>query len=337
MTQPRMDDNDKARFLEATMPEEERARAVAHLSASDEDAEDVGDAAYLLRELEAEQGVLVDDADQETDVVLADVRVEPKTVVDGDEAKVIPLRPPSTQRARRRVPAQWLALAAVLAGVLLVPLALSRSGSRGIGEPSQFTAQLANPGAGLSPDWGHPWSGTRGGSAGSEIDNSVAVEIGALHVDLEVAVAARQVEQTKWISARIPTFLEDIPGSGGLEQIYKQIGSNAGKPAEEQAQLLREAEETVAEFLQHDIHFTLGAWAEAARLAAANGDTAFFAAKRSRDALARFTRSGDVAPPTRAAAQEVQAQLERAGRLDWPLLTEKLNALLVAAEQPMID
>src|SRR5687768_3625524 len=100
------------------MPEEERGSTVAHLSGSDADAGLLADAAYLLRELEAEEGVVVIDDDDAAGHAHAD------DVDTGTDPKVVPLRPPSTRRTRpRRLPARWMALAAMVAGVLLVPLA----------------------------------------------------------------------------------------------------------------------------------------------------------------------------------------------------------------------
>ncbi|HEU0302574.1 MAG TPA: hypothetical protein VFR37_24150 [Longimicrobium sp.] len=331
MTRHHMDPNDLARFLDRSMSEDEHGRAVAHLSASDEDAEVLADAAYLLRELEAADPVVADATASEP------VKEDDRNT--GTDAKVVPFRPPST-RAPRRVSRQWLALAAVLAGVLLVPFALSRRGGD-LGSPGDYAALLSNREAGVSAEWleDRPWSTstTRGGPGDSATDNARAVELGVLHVDLEVAVAARQADQMQLLGERLRILLEDVSGSGGAVQLYREIGRDPDRPVAQQAELLRQAEETVAVFLQDDVHYALGAWAEAARLAARSRDTAFFAARPSQEALDRFSKAGELAPPAREAAQQVRAQLEAGGAPDWTLLMQKLGTLLVTAHQPVIE
>ena len=81
-----------------TLSEEEHARALAHLSASDEDAELLADAAFMLRELEAEDGAPVvatdDAADDGADAVAdPDPPVAPPAPIEaepaGDDPQVI--------------------------------------------------------------------------------------------------------------------------------------------------------------------------------------------------------------------------------------------------------
>jgi hypothetical protein len=332
VTQPRMDDNDKARFLEATMPEEERARAVAHLSVSDEDAEDVGDAAYLLRELEAEDGVPVGNAIEDADVVDPVVASNVPAGVDaaGGDPKVIPLRPPSTQRARRRVPAQWLALAAVLAGVLLVlPPTLSRSGRE---VPGEYAALLANPEAGLGAGWidNRPWSSTRSGGRDDGLtEDARAARLGALHVDLEVSLAARQAEQAERLSAQIVRYLGNVTNGGLVAAYYQEIGGRSSEPLSEHANALKEGWESLALFLPGD-HLHAGAWAEAAYLAAARRDTAFFTATRSREALNQLTESPEISTRGKAAAEQILDATRESGDPDWPLLSTAAADLLAA-------
>lgn len=310
-----MDKNDLARFLDGGLSEEERASAVAHLSASDADAELLADAAAVLRELEAEDGIVIapraDDADD----------------ADPDaETKIIPLRPPSTERTRRRLPTRWLALAAMVAGVVLVPLALSRSGG-GPGNPGQYAALLANREAGLPAGWLNqpPWPVTRGGGT-PVVDNARAAQLGALHVELELAVAARQKEETELLAGRIEALLADVPAAGLVAPTYDEIGTRAGKPPAALAKLLEDGRENMAMFVDED-HFALGAWAEAARLAAASRDAEFFAARASRKML---DRAGEMSldPEALGAVEAIRTASQRDGQPDWAVLEAQSKQLL---------
>lgn len=332
MNRPHMDENDLARFLDGALSEEQRASAVAHLSDSEPDAELLADAAYLLRELGAQKA-----APAEKD---AEARHLPTNEKDtGSNPKVVELRPPSTTRARpRRVPARWLALAAVLAGVLLTPLALSRFGSRGPAGPGDYAALLSHPGAGLPEGWleNPAWSVTRGGPGGdpsTETDEGVAARIGALSVELELAVASRNAEQADLLCGRIEGLWSNVRAGGPFPIDCGRIVAEAGQPAAEDTPALRQGGESLAQTFLYNPHFALGAWAEAARLAAARRDAGFFEAKRSRRALDGFAQSDDLAQPAREAAQQVRAQLRSNGPANWPALRTALDRLLVAAHE----
>ncbi|HEX2207162.1 MAG TPA: hypothetical protein VHG93_05730 [Longimicrobium sp.] len=331
MTQPPMDENDLARFLDGEMSEEERGGAVAHLSESDADAELLADAAYMLRELEAEDGV----------VPLT--RPEPRhphvdEVDKGTETGKKPPRPPSTERLRprRRISARWLALAAVLAGVVLIPFALSRS--RGPAGPGEFAALLAARDAGLPDGWTaeRPWGRVRGsGDPLTDHREGQAARLGALWVDFELAVASGQVAQADTLCGDIDRVLGEVssalPGTSRCAEIQ-----SASSPARQKA-LLEEGREGVAGIFEDDAHFALGAWAEAAHLAAARQDAAFFAAKQSRSALDEFAGSTGLTPAAREAAQQVRARLQADGPPAWPALQSELGQLLRVAHLPAFE
>jgi hypothetical protein len=315
-----MDHNDLARLLDRRLSEEERGSALAHLAESDDD-EVLGDAAYLLREAEAE-GLVPAPADDG-----AEVRHRHADETEtGRDPKVVPLRPPSTtSRTWRRAPTRWLALAAVLAGVLLVPLALSRSGSRG---PGDFAALLASRDAGLpSTDWVDrpPWGVNRGGG-GFEADLPRSAKLGALQVDLEVAAAAGEPEQTRLVANRIAEMLNDVAGSGALAAAYRDIGARAGEPAETLMPSVAEARESLAPFFDED-HFNLGAWAETARIAAQRQDAAFFHARASKKMLDRAASLPALDAETGATVKAIQAAAQ-ADRPDWNVLTKQSDELL---------
>jgi hypothetical protein len=312
VTQSNMDLNDLSRFADGRMPPSERESAIAHFAESDGDAELLGDVAYMLRDLEGQEGVVID----------------PPADADDAETKVIPLRPPSTARTRPRLPARWLAMAAMVAGVLLVPLALSRSGG-GPGDPGQYAALLERREAGLPADWMDipRWPVTRGGGGDPMIDNARAARLGALQVDLELAVAARQADETRLLAAQIENMLGDVAAGGAVASTYRDIGAQAGEPPEAVAELLEEGRESVAMFVDED-HFALGAWTEAARIAVRQQDEAFFRARASRKMLDRAASLPSLDEEARSAVEAIRAALPREGQPDWTRLQTDTDQLL---------
>lgn len=318
MTQPQMDENDLARFLDGRMPDEERSSAVAHLSESDLDAELLADAAYLLRDLEGEGGVVVDNTPRAAHPHLDETDT-------GHDSRVVPLRPPSTARTWRRGPVRWLALAAVLAGV--VPVALSRS--RGPDGPGEFAVLLANRSAGVPAGWtgSRPWGTTRGAGDVAE-ENALAARIGALNVDLDLAIAARQSELTDTLAGDIAYRLENASWTGPalIAGNYREIAERAGGPPAELAALLEEARERLPDVFDAD-HLNLGAWAEAARIAAASRDEAFFQARASRKMMDRAASLESLDEGARATVDVIRTEA-RADQPDWTVLATQTGALL---------
>jgi hypothetical protein len=319
VTLPEMDRNRLAALLDARLAERERDDALAHLSASDEDGEVFADAAAVLRELEAEDGVVVagetaaDDASRVPEAEPAD-------------PKVVPLRPPSTRRSWRRPPARWVALAAVLVGALLV--LPSRFGGRDSGD---FAALLANRDDGLPRGWTAqppPWRGTRGGGD-AMIDNARAARLGAVHLALQVAAAAREADDTRLLAERAALTIEggEIPGSGGVASTYRAIGQRAGESPSILATELAEAREYILGFVDED-YFTLGAWAEAARIAARQHDAAFFRVRDSRRMLERAASLPALDEATRVSVGALRAASTTDAEPDWRAVENHATQLL---------
>lgn len=317
MSQRKLDDNDLARFLELETPEEKRGSTLTHLADSDEDLEVLGDAAYLLDDLE-DEGVRPEDG------------AETRDAGGNTGPKAVPLPPPSMRRGWRRAPARWLALAAMIAGVLLVPLALSRSG--GPGGPGEFAALLQDGGAGLPAGWDqHPWPVTR--SAGdplTDTDVGRAARLGALWVDLELAAASGNAEDAGILCAKSAAVLAEVPAGGAVGLDCARLVPPAGP----ETPALRETGRALAAHFEHEPHFAVGAFAEAGRLAALNQDAGFFASRRSRKALDRFAASDELTPAVRESAERVRDRLRTGGAPDWAALKADLDALLVTAHHP---
>jgi hypothetical protein len=315
-------DNDLARLLGPdAIPDEERSSIMARLAADDEAMSQFADATAVLRELEAEDGIIV---------VGETPHDEPPRVHEAEPAhdpKVVTLPPPSTRRTWRRPPARWLALAAVFVGALLVLPA--RFGGRGLTQPGEL-ATLLDREAGLPPKWNQRPSATRsGGDPLLETEVGRAARLGVLWVDLELAAAPGKAVQADTVCSQIASVLDLVPAGGAVGLDCARMVPAAGVDP----RVLRETREVLAARFEYEPHFALGAWAEVARLAVMRRDAGFFASRRSLQALDRIAASDDLALAARKSAQQVRARLsDRAP--EWAVLKEEVDALWVAAHRP---
>lgn len=239
---------------------------------------------------------------------------------------VTPLRPPERARVRRRPPARWLALAAVLAAVALIPF-LRRGSSPADAE--RFALLLESRDAGLPPGWrdqAPPWGSTRGGGEVTT-DTSLAVQLGVLLLDLELAVRARDGEHTTELAATVVHRLGSVPGSGPVASVYGEIGRSAGAAPEEMEELLKDGREGVGAFFDEGL-VELGSWGEAARIAAARRDAGFFASRETRKGLGSLSGDPSLDPTIRALVGRVQAALPSGRAPDWPALAAALDEMV---------
>jgi hypothetical protein len=235
---------------------------------------------------------------------------------------VTPLRPPERARGWRRPPARWLALAAVLAAVALIPF-LRRAGSD---DPRDAVALLQAQGAALPAGWdSHPWSRTRGGGDGLT-DDARAVRLGTLMVDLNVAYTAGDTAAVQLLADRIGFYLESVPGSGPLASIYRRLETNAAKVGNAEVErLMTEAWEQLPRTVGEKM-VRLGAWTEAARIAATRRDADFFRDRRARTVLDHAADDSMLPKPARGAAARAATAAE--GAPDWNALRDDLDVLL---------
>lgn len=241
---------------------------------------------------------------------------------------VLPLRRPA--RPARMLNPRWAALAAVLAGVALIPFAWRGTQGGAVRVPSHAVAMLENPSAGLPEGWDEDraWSPTRG-SGEVTTDAGLAVRTGAYMVDIEVAVHAGDAETTRLLAQRVAINLAEANTLGTMAASdFNELAARAGTPAAELLPLVKDASDAAADAVNGDLYAS-GAWAEAARLAARRRDAAFFREARTRRTLARAEELfGDNASAQTAIAT-IRASLE-AESLQWPELETATKDLLRA-------
>ena len=312
-------DNDLARLLGPdAIPDEERSSIMARLLADNEALSQAADAAAVLRELEAEDGIVVvgEIADD-----------EPPRVRDAEPAygpKVVTSPPPSTRRTWRRPPARWMALAAVFVAALLV--LPSRFGGRD--SSGDFAASFTDRQAGVPTEWAIP--GATRGSPTVAADDGLAAYFGALHMELELAVAARQQDRTQQdktseLSRRIAATLGSVTAGGTVSPIYTAIADSL-LPQDSLVQLLTDGREYLSKLVGEE-YFALGAWAEAARIAANRQDAAFFRARASRRMLNRAAAL-QLDSLTRVSVDSLRIAGQADGEQEWARLEDHATQLL---------
>ena len=247
-------------------------------------------------------------------------------VAPAPEPGVIPLRRPEPRP--RRLSPQWVALAAVLAGVMLLPFAWRTMQGGAVRYPSQAVAMLENPAAGLPADWVNqtpPWGQTRGGGD-SAADQARSVRLGMNMVQLELAIRARNAAETELLADRAALLLGNVTAGGLVTPALRQIKEQAGGDPSALLPQVEEANETAASLLEGD-WFSLGAWAEAARLAAARQEVGFFREARTRGTLDRAEELVGDNEEARTAITSIRASLE-GDAPDWARLVPAVNQLL---------
>jgi hypothetical protein len=274
-----------AALLDGRLRGAERDELLARLADRDDDLALFAEASAIQRALEAEDGA---------------------AGVPG----VTPLRPAS--RPARRVNPRWLALAAVLAGVTLLPLAWRASRGGAIREPSQAVALLENPAAGLPAGWDErPWSQTRGGGGPIGPPEARAARVGAYAVDIELAIRAGDVEQRQILAGNAAAVLSAEIGIASKG--FQELAASTETDQDVLLSQLEDATNYAAISVDPDM-LALGAWAEAARFAAMRQDAGFFRNARTHRTLAR----AEELVGEQRAAKEALAAVSAAAASDPP-------------------
>jgi len=332
VNEPLTDDERLAAFLDGRMDERERAAMLARLGTDDEAYEVFAHTAAVLRRAEA--GDAAEAPAEEGEVpVLEPARTPADEPASGD---VISLAERAQARtsggtrggtARRTALAGWMALAAVLATVALVAGLAWRSRSAAAGYPVRLAARLEHGAEGLPAGWteGRPWSargGDPGGARSSAQRFAQGAQAGAMLVDLSVAIQARDAAATRVLAAQIAGRFDR---QGGRSSALRTIVAGAGESPERLRPLVGEATGRIAKRLDGDA-LRLGAWTEAAGLAAERHDAGFFRDGETRTMLDRAERLTADDPPARAAVQQVRP-LVGAEPLQWEALSAALDTL----------
>lgn len=242
----------------------------------------------------------------------------------GDAAAVVG----ELQTGPRRwlTPMRWIAIAAVLAGLALAPWLWMRMRPTNRDDPGRFVALLTSPAGGVPAGWNaDPWGSVRG-SAEPLTAAARAARLGTRLTDLALAVQRRDTA-TGTLAADIGALLDGVPAAGPVSAMYHDIGTRAGAAPSDLRPLLTQAGSAAARLAGADL-VQLGAWVEAARVAAAAQDAAFFDSPQSRTMLARASTLTGLTEPARAQISRLQVELSAERTPEWNALSRDLTELL---------
>lgn len=298
MTEPAIDAERLAALLDGRLDERDRADLLARLASSPDDLEVFADAVAVMAELEER----------------------------GEEKGIERLRPPS--HAPRWPARRWLALAAVLGTVAVAPLLWTRVRPPDIRDPARFVALLPGDRPGLPERWdSRPWPSTRSAS-GPLTEDARAARVGALLVDLELAVPVHDPAVSE-LSGEIATLLDEVPAAGPVAATFHEIARSADEPGARLQPLLdRERPEAVR--LVGAEMAALGAWAEAGRIAAVRRAPGYFRTRASRTALDRAAQLPGLPAPARSALERVREAVAGESAPDWVAVERDLALVLGA-------
>lgn len=325
-----LDDERIAALVDRTLPADVEAAARAHL------ADCAACCALFVAVLRGQQE-LERDADETPDAPAAEAQPTsapeaPSDTRDGNAsaegAKPLPFVRP--QRLRRPTPGVWLPWAAALA------LSLGGAGSywQSTRPRAVDLADLVAPLSTNATAIGHLWEGDvrRGGGATDALERE-SFRFGVLSVDLRLSLAARDVPRSRLRLQLAAQQLEGLELMTEDAAFFRGAAERATEPAAFdgiQAEVERRLPSVRERF--DPVFLSFGHWAEAARLAAAARDTAFFAIPAHRRVPAWVRKAGGprLLPElgTELAAIESQWPGAKSGNADWPALEARLAALL---------
>jgi hypothetical protein len=293
--EPKQDDERLAALLEGRVQGDQREDMLARLAAADDDYQVFAGTAGVLRALEEE-----------------DARARP------------PVRVPSMGRGGWRAPSLRTTMVVTGTMVLLLALGLVWKGrTPSLARTPQQLALAAYPSSrGLAGEWRapSPSGGVRGAGTSTE-RNARAVYNGALLVDLSIAIRTRDTTRTRELARQLHARVDRGVDSTALHRIFEKPGA----PADSLNTLLDRAMAGVKDPREP---LELGAWLEAARLAASQRNADFFTDGSGEDMLRRAKKLARGDRAALAALAEVREELPAGGATRWGALGGGLATLL---------
>ena len=292
-----------ASLIDGVLEDRERFALIERVAASGEDSDVLVDALAALGDLQADEPVSI----------ASQSRVHRASRLPHDLA-------------------QWIAIAASIAVVAGISLVWMRRRAPSTPNPTQYAVSLIASGVTMPAGWNDtPWTAARGGGSSSLLSpDARAVRLGARLTDLEVAARSSDTSATRY-ALSIAALLDDVPAGAPVASIYRDIAARVGMMhgEESQSRLIASLDSAAAAARQlPDVRrMELGAWIEAARLAAASSDAEFFNGRESREMLKTLREPTAVDAGARADAAGVQSGLSVQSP-DWTIITQRLTALL---------
>lgn len=323
MSEPRIDAELLAAFLDGTATPSEREQVLRLIAGSAEAYAEFSETVAIRGQLQAG----VSEGNDGGGVDGAHVREHPAT----------PAPAPASAQPARRFPliASLVLLAAALAAVVLFPRDTPKSGSGDVYAAAQTLRVPGATGSGalartLGANWDAPgWSVTRGDADVGAAEHMLAFRTGLRAAQLRAATMVADSQAVAAARDEILLLLRPVNGSGPL---VSQLGTWQPAATVTDAETLTTALRAI---VGQDAWFDLGFWTGTARIAALGGQAPFFAADGAAIAALRELTARPLSPEEPWAriraivAPLVDSPRERAGGM--PAALEILTQLAVVA------
>jgi hypothetical protein len=293
MSEPRIDPERLAAFLDGTATAADREQVLSTIASSREAYAEFREVEAIRGELhggvspgaEVSEATMRTRASAETNTVASNGEaVSTATARVGTTASPTPSMPGAPElRAKRNqfaIPLSMLAVAAGLAvvfssrlnvvkpeaSVVAVAQSMRVSGAAGSGSLARL----------LGADWDTPgWTVTRGAETERPPD-ARAFRLGVRFAQLEIAINANDTVAVGVAARAVQTLLSDVSGSGPLSSQLDLLRTTPTTIAADARSVLATE---VGTLLGEDGWFALGVWVGSAQVAARVGDARFFALK----------------------------------------------------------
>ncbi|GLC27806.1 hypothetical protein [Roseisolibacter agri] len=269
-----------AALLDGTLSAEERARVLAALARGDESYEDLLEASALVRALEDEGG-----------------RGEPGEPLPHPRPGVGSGAGPAARRWRRGLLTAVPLLAAAGIAAIVLPARFGRTGAPDIAQvvgDATVPGQTGDMASRFGTGWEQPgWSVVRGADDPLSRDGG-AFRLGGRFAQLDLSLRARDAAAVRAAAAALGRLAARVDGGA---PVAAQVEALATSPIAEADASLPAVASALRDLAASPAWFDLGAWSEAARLAARAGRAEFFApARPPMQALTRILTALDRAP-----------------------------------------
>lgn len=221
-------------------------------------------------------------------------------------------RPPDAVIQRRRT--SYVVLAAACAAAVFTWSRVLHRPAAVPSDPVELVA-LLSPVAAAGPALAPEWSAVRGVSD-SLSERGRAMRVGALLVEFERA-SVRNDSSAAAVGDAIAALLADQPDGAEVGALF------AGGPAEARLPAARHALAPLVRAAPMGV----GAWLQAARVAASAGDAGFFAGTRSKESLSLLLETPGVTPEVQTERDRLDKMLHRRGRPDFTAVADALELL----------
>ena len=294
-----------AALLDGRLSEQERVDLLRRLAVSPADLAVLAQATAILREVE--------DQPQSQPA-------QPSRVLETAPAM-------SRWTHKRRAMSVAAAIVVVAAGAWFV----SRDTNSDTLGPAHYLASLERPADPLPRGWeGQPWSRTRGDADDALSPRARGVRLGALLVELQVAVTTTD-PASMGIAQTIARLVGAMPAGGAISDQYMKIAGRASEPPTSLQPVLDQAASAVR-VAAGEQAVDLGSWLQTARLAAARRDSPYFQTSTTSSMLAQLTGGSEVTPEMQTTVKRVRSTVASQS-LGWEQLSADLTWLLAAAAQ----